>query len=101
MPVQKVLIVCDRGTLDNKAYMTDLDFACVLDSLGCNEVELRDEDEDEVVYAGAHGAFADDDLDMGMGSDKDVDLDEAADAGFEIQDEDDVFGDLLNVTDDL
>ena len=42
MPVQKVLIVCDRGTLDNKAYMTDLDFACVLDSLGCNEVELRD-----------------------------------------------------------
>lgn len=42
MPVQKVLIVCDRGALDNKAYMTDLDFACVLESLGCNEVELRD-----------------------------------------------------------
>lgn len=42
MPVHKVLIVCDRGALDNKAYMTDLDFACVLESLGCNEVELRD-----------------------------------------------------------
>lgn len=42
MPVQKVLIVCDRGALDNKAYMTDLDFSCVLESLGCNEVELRD-----------------------------------------------------------
>ena len=42
MPVQKVLIVCDRGALDNKAYMTDLDFHCVLESLGCNEVELRD-----------------------------------------------------------
>lgn len=42
MPVQKVLIVCDRGTLDNKAYMSDLDFACVLESLGSNEVELRD-----------------------------------------------------------
>jgi len=42
MPVQKILIVCDRGALDNKAYMTDLDFACVLESLGCNEVELRD-----------------------------------------------------------
>lgn len=42
MPVQKVLIVCDRGALDNKAYMTNLDFACVLESLGCNEVELRD-----------------------------------------------------------
>lgn len=42
MPVEKVLIVCDRGALDNKAYMTDLDFSCVLESLGCNEVELRD-----------------------------------------------------------
>ena len=42
MPVDKVLIVCDRGALDNKAYMTDLDFSCVLEALGCNEVELRD-----------------------------------------------------------
>ena len=42
MNADKVLIVCDRGALDNKAYMTDLDFACVLKSLGCNEVELRD-----------------------------------------------------------
>ena len=42
MPVEKVLIVCDRGALDNKAYMTDLDFSCVLEALGCNEVELRD-----------------------------------------------------------
>jgi len=42
MPVSKVLIVCDRGTLDNKAYMSTLDFATVVSSLGCNEVELRD-----------------------------------------------------------
>lgn len=42
MPAEKVLIVCDRGALDNKAYMTDLDFTCVLESLGRNEVELRD-----------------------------------------------------------
>ena len=42
MAAEKVLIVCDRGALDNKAYMTDLEFACVLESLGCNEVELRD-----------------------------------------------------------
>lgn len=42
MPAEKVLIVCDRGALDNKAYMSDLDFACVLESLGINEVELRD-----------------------------------------------------------
>lgn len=42
MPVEKILIVCDRGTLDNKAYMSSLDFATVISSLGCNEVELRD-----------------------------------------------------------
>lgn len=42
MPVEKVLIVCDRGALDNKAYMSDLDFSAVLHHLGYNEVELRD-----------------------------------------------------------
>ncbi len=43
MPVDKVLIVCDRGALDNKAYMTELEFASVLSELGYSEVELRDE----------------------------------------------------------
>lgn len=42
MPVDKVLIVCDRGTLDNKAYMTADEFSAVLSALNCNEVELRD-----------------------------------------------------------
>lgn len=42
MEADKILIVCDRGALDNKAYMTDADFAVVLNSLGLNEVELRD-----------------------------------------------------------
>lgn len=42
LKTEKVLIVCDRGTLDNKAYMTELEFACVMEALGCNEVELRD-----------------------------------------------------------
>lgn len=42
MAGKNVLIVCDRGALDNKAYMTDLEFSVVLSSLGCNEVELRD-----------------------------------------------------------
>ena len=42
MPGDKVLIVCDRGALDNKAYMNDAEFAYVLDSIGENEVELRD-----------------------------------------------------------
>ena len=42
MDAEKILIVCDRGALDNKAYMSDLEFKQVLDALGCNEVELRD-----------------------------------------------------------
>lgn len=39
---EKILIVCDRGTLDNKAYMTSLEFSCILDAIGSNEVSLRD-----------------------------------------------------------
>ena len=42
MKTDKVLIVCDRGALDNKAYMTDSEFSAVLESIGSNEVELRD-----------------------------------------------------------
>ncbi|MBR6030155.1 MAG: AAA family ATPase [Clostridia bacterium] len=39
----KVLIVCDRGALDNRAYMSDADFRYVLRSLNTSEVELRDQ----------------------------------------------------------
>ncbi len=42
MDTDKVLIVCDRGAVDNKAYMTDAEWAEVLAANGCNEVELRD-----------------------------------------------------------
>ena len=42
MPSDKIVIVCDRGELDNRAYMTDEEFANVLDYLGMNEAELRD-----------------------------------------------------------
>ena len=42
MPVDKVLIVCDRGALDNKAYMTSQEFYSLISELGYNEVELRD-----------------------------------------------------------
>ena len=38
----KVLIVCDRGTMDNKAYMTEPEFAQLLAKLEQNETELRD-----------------------------------------------------------
>ena len=38
----KVLVVCDRGALDNRAYMTDEEFRYVLEKLNMTEVELRD-----------------------------------------------------------
>ena len=38
----KVLIVCDRGALDNRAYMSDEEFRYVLKRLDTNEVALRD-----------------------------------------------------------
>ena len=42
MEAPKVLIVCDRGALDNKAYMGDQEFFRVMDDLETNEIELRD-----------------------------------------------------------
>ena len=42
MKKEKILIVCDRGALDNKAYMPAQVFLSVLDEIGANEVELRD-----------------------------------------------------------
>ena len=39
---QKAIIICDRGVLDNKAYMDDEMWSRVLHTLGTNEVELRD-----------------------------------------------------------
>lgn len=40
---QKILIVCDRAALDNRAYMSDADFRYVLNALNTNEVALRDQ----------------------------------------------------------
>ena len=42
MPDEKILIICDRGALDNKAYMNEEEFAECLNFVGSNEVELRD-----------------------------------------------------------
>lgn len=39
---EKALIVCDRGALDNRAYMDSLEFSQTLEYLGTNEIELRD-----------------------------------------------------------
>ena len=38
----KVLIVCDRGLLDSKAYLSELDFQYLVKLLNTNEIELRD-----------------------------------------------------------
>ena len=42
MADDKILIVCDRGMLDNRCYMTEEEFQRVIADLGSNEVELRD-----------------------------------------------------------
>lgn len=42
MKSDKILIVCDRGALDNRAYMDAVEFAAALDFVGASEVELRD-----------------------------------------------------------
>lgn len=42
MNCEKILIVCDRGAMDNKAYMNEEEFSEVLKSIGGNLTELRD-----------------------------------------------------------
>ncbi len=39
---EKILIVCDRGIMDSKAFLTDLEFSSILSELNKNEIELRD-----------------------------------------------------------
>ena len=42
MKGEKALIVCDRGTMDNRVYMTEADLGWVMKRLGTNAVALRD-----------------------------------------------------------
>ncbi len=42
MKEEKILIVCDRGAMDNRAYMTEEEFQTILKELGTTEVRLRD-----------------------------------------------------------
>ena len=42
MDADRILIVCDRGMMDNKVYMTEEEFARVLESIDLNEVQARD-----------------------------------------------------------
>jgi len=39
----KVLIVCDRGTIDNKAYMSYADYTSVLEELNLSEEQMFNE----------------------------------------------------------
>ncbi len=41
MNAEKILIVCDRGLMDNRAYMDELEFAEVMREMGTNAVSLR------------------------------------------------------------
>ena len=42
MNKEKILLICDRGTLDSKAYVNDLEFQNLLRVSNTNEIELRD-----------------------------------------------------------
>ena len=83
-----------------KVLVKELQSLCldvkILDEDG-EEVDLKDDDDDDSIYGAGGKALPDDEITMDddLPNGKDVDADEAADAGFEIQDEDDVFG-LLN-----
>lgn len=42
MKDEKILIVCDRGTIDNRAYLSDEEYAELLRTIGSNNTDLRD-----------------------------------------------------------
>ena len=83
-----------------KVLVKELQSLCldvkILDENG-EEADLRDDDDDDSIYGAGGKALPEEEISMDddLPGGKDVDADEAADAGFEIQDEDDVFG-LLN-----
>ena len=42
MKESKVIIICDRGVMDGKAYIEDYQFARMLKALGLKEIDIRD-----------------------------------------------------------
>ena len=50
MSGEPAIVVCDRGTLDVRAYMTTEEFECMIDDEGWTVNQLRDRRYDEVVY---------------------------------------------------
>lgn len=43
MPKEKIIIVCDRGLMDNRVYMSEDDFQKVLEAVGHSEQDFYDE----------------------------------------------------------
>ena len=43
MKADKILVVCDRAALDNRAYMTEEEYRYVLRQMNTNEVAIRDQ----------------------------------------------------------
>ena len=88
-----------------KVLVKELQSLCldikVLDENG-DEIELKEDDDDDAVYGpGVRPELAEDDLVFDDGAPgKSVDEDDANDNGFEVQDEDDVFGLLDDYTTD-
>ena len=88
-----------------KVLVKELQSLCldikVLDENG-DEIELKEDDDDDAVYGpGVRPELAEEDLVFDDGAPgKSVDEDEANDNGFEVQDEDDVFGLLDDYTTD-
>ena len=83
-----------------KVLVKELQSLCldvkVLDEQG-EEIELKDEDEDE---GGFNGNYNDEEISLYDGPvGNDVEEDEAADAGYELKDEDDVLGLLDDLND--
>lgn len=58
MDADKILVICDRGVLDNKAYMSQEEFDAVMRALDTNEVAERDQ-YDAVIHmvTAANGAL--------------------------------------------
>ena len=88
-----------------KVLVKELQSLCldikVLDEHG-EEIELKDDDDDDAVYGpGVRPELSEEDITFDDGAHgKNVDEGEANDAGFEVQDEDDVFGLLDDYTTD-
>lgn len=58
MAHQPAIILCDRGTVDTYAYVSDMYFQAIMDSYGWNWVSLRDKRYDLVCFlsSAANGA---------------------------------------------